>query len=143
MRSLVLAAFAAATLTTVAFGSPAALSERAIRQPVIGNTLTGYDEDDEYFTEYLHPNGTLGGVGQTGKYKGQWSIKFGMLCIDVADNSAGDDEYYIDDDAEYYDDVADCWKVVAQDKTLQFMQSLHGGGNQFDAVLVPGNPDGL
>ena len=144
MRVFVLAAIATVTLSTIAFGASVRLSEQQIRQHVIGNTVTGYDDDDHAFAEFFRPDGTIRGFGNGGRYSGSWSIKWEMLCIDLPDDSGGDTTYYIDDEgSDTYDEVENCWNVMAEGDTVEFMQSIHGGGDSFDGVLFPGNPKGL
>ena len=64
-------------------GSAAAQSSmlaQEIQASVIGNTITGA-EDNERYAEYISPDGRILGRTESGSYSGNWRIEGNELCV--------------------------------------------------------------
>ena len=78
MRVLLFITAATLALSTTAFAQ--SLSGDQIRETLVGNTMSGFD-DGEVFHEYLNPNGTISGSTPSGRYSGQWRISGDEICF--------------------------------------------------------------
>ena len=56
-----------------------------IRQALIGNTVSGED-DGENFSEYFNPDGRVLGERRDGRYSGHWHVAGAQMCVRYADN---------------------------------------------------------
>ena len=54
-----------------------------LKQLVVGNTLSGENDDGTTFTEFYLPDGTIHGEdNQAEKYDGKYNFRLNMLCLD-------------------------------------------------------------
>lgn len=58
----------------------ALMSAQEILTSLIGNTITGV-EDNERYVEYLSPDGRILGRSESGAYSGNWRIEGDKLCV--------------------------------------------------------------
>ena len=64
------------------------MSEQEIRANIIGNSVTGYWQGEEFY-EYLAPDGTIRGLSAGRPYDGIWSISGTVLCWDYPSDGDG------------------------------------------------------
>jgi hypothetical protein len=72
------------TLSTAAFAR--SLTGNQIKQLLIGNTITGV-QDNAPYSEYLDPQGTISGDSQGEIYFGRWQISRNEICFRYAGES--------------------------------------------------------
>jgi hypothetical protein len=78
MRIALIVASTVVAFSTTAFGQ--SLSEKQIRETLIGNTFSG-TADGESYSEHLNPNGTISGQSLSGSYAGRWRISGNQICF--------------------------------------------------------------
>ena len=83
MRILLLATVIAA-LSTTAFAQ--SLSGDQIRERLVGNTMSGFD-DGEYYSQVLNPDGSITGQSSSGSYRGRWNISGNEICLSYESES--------------------------------------------------------
>jgi len=104
-----------------------ALSGAQIRAQVIGNTITGV-EDGETYAEYLAPDGTISGEGDSGAYAGFWRVAGDQLCFRYDDDDAGG--------------AWDCASVTLIGASVYWSRGAPAGAPP-EATLLAGNPKKL
>ena len=77
MRILLLATVISA-LSTTAFAQ--SLSGDQIRERLVGNTMSGFD-DGEYYSQVLNSDGSITGRSSSGSYRGRWNISGNEICL--------------------------------------------------------------
>ena len=83
MRILLLATVISA-LSTTAFAQ--SLSGDQIRERLVGNTMSGFD-DGEYYSQVLNPDGSITGRSSSGSYRGRWNISGNEICLSYESES--------------------------------------------------------
>ena len=104
-----------------------ALSGAEIQARLIGNTITGV-EDGETYAEYLAPDGTISGEGDSGAYAGFWRVAGDQLCFRYDDDDAGG--------------AWDCASVTLIGASVYWSRGAPAGAPP-EATLLAGNPKKL
>lgn len=95
------------------------LSGEAIRERVIGNTVTGSMSGSEQgYVEFYAEDGTIRGEG----YTGAWRVEDDRMCF------------------AYGEDPATCYAVAAEGEGLRWMREGETVGT---GTIIEGNPRGL
>lgn len=89
----------------------------AIRERIIGNTVTGTMSPDSAYTEFYAPDGTIHGAG----YEARWTIESDEMCLDYDESLQ-----------------SDCYGVRIDGKTVEWHRQ---GEVQGTGTLVAGNPN--
>jgi hypothetical protein len=95
-----------------------------IRRALVGNTITGMD-DDEPYNEYLHPDGRIIGENQEGRYTGHWMISGGQMCLRYSTNGK--------------ESTWDCSEIELDGSRITWMAD----GEKSFSNLIIGNPNGF
>jgi len=152
MRTLILI-FLSFVFTNAAFAQAAELkSDDEIKSKLIGNTIAGSDNGNNYF-EFLRQDGKIFGSDSSGRYEGEWRIKDSKMCFfyykgeptqDKLQSVAGDNtnqdqgskqpEKEIDNEDNW-----DCSTVLLENNKITWK----GDGDVTYSTLILGNPNGL
>lgn len=124
MRAAALTFFAVVVTFSNAVQAEPLTTDEQIRKALVGNTITGMD-DDEPYNEYLHPDGRIIGENQEGRYVGHWMISGDQMCLRYSTNGK--------------ESTWDCSEVELDGSRITW---LADGEKSFSNLII-GNPNGF
>jgi hypothetical protein len=116
------------------------LSADQIQAAIVGNTISGVEEGENY-VEYLKEDGTIAGEAPSGRYTGRWRISGNQMCFQYdRDEEPDPDDVPLTPPKTVDKPEWDCNDVVLKGSEVHWKTS---DAEETTSVLVQGNPNGL